>query len=130
MEYSKTPWRVECEKFEKNYHNPNAWPRLFSGDFEICGTEGFYSDNLKLDKANARRIVAAVNAVDHISTEELESGKMQSMVQRAADAEAQRDELLVVLEELVEIADNGCADAWRDEWDKARATIKQVRSKE
>lgn len=93
MEHTKEPWRVECEKFEKGYHNPNAWPRLFSGDFEICGAEGFYSDSLKQDKANARRIVACVNALAHVATEELESGRLQSIVQRAADAEKQRDEL-------------------------------------
>ena len=48
--------------------------------------------------ANARRIVACVNALEHISTEDLESGRMQNLGVRLANAEKQRDELIRAIE--------------------------------
>ena len=59
--------------------------------------------------ANARRIVACVNALEHISTEDLESGRMQNLAVRLADAEKQRDELLAFAKEFVEAWGNGMA---------------------
>lgn len=49
-------------------------------------------------RANARRIVACVNALEHISTEDLESGRMQNLGVRLANAEKQRDELIRAIE--------------------------------
>ena len=46
---------------------------------------------------DARRIVACANALEHISTEDLESGQMQNLAVRLADAERERDELLNAL---------------------------------
>lgn len=48
--------------------------------------------------ANARRIVACVNALQHVSTEQLETGELLNLSQRLADAERQRDQLLAALE--------------------------------
>lgn len=42
-------------------------------------------------QANARRIVACVNALQHVSTEQLETGELLHVSQRMVDAERQRD---------------------------------------
>lgn len=103
VKHTAEPWRVECDKFDKNYHNPNSWPRLFSGEFEICGAEGFYSESLKQDKENARRIVACVNYCDGADTNALEldtktgrtaSVALPQLTEKVIALESQRDQLL------------------------------------
>lgn len=105
IEHTPEPWHVKCEKFEKHYHNPNAWPRLFSGDFEICGPEGFYSESLKQDKTNAQRIVACVNACKGIDNNTLARA---GVVQRGelGDVIRQRDILLEALKKYVELEES------------------------
>lgn len=56
--------------------------------------------------ANARRIVACVNALQHVSTEQLETGELLSVSQRMVDAERQRDALLAALEIARDTLDN------------------------
>lgn len=137
MEHSKTPWKIGTPP-------PNGEQTIGTTDgmMVAVATTGAGVDA----KANARRIVACVNACRDIETGVLEmqigstalfgriAGSLTGENMRLRDdvqkLQAQRDALLVALDELVEIADNGCADAWRDEWDKARAAIQQVRSKE
>ena len=48
-------------------------------------------------EANARRIVACVNALAHVSTEQLESGELLNMGLAIKDLTKQRDELLAAL---------------------------------
>ena len=74
-------------------------------------------------KANARRIVACVNACDGISTDELEeisrTGGMLGPREDVARTAKQRDELLEALEEMVRTFDKNHAPAL----DVARAAI-------
>lgn len=82
-------------------HTPTPWVMDMDedSDYWLVGNNQPYgivsNPVVKLhNEDNARRIVACVNALEHISTEQLESGKMQNLVQRCVDAEQQRDELL------------------------------------
>jgi len=69
---------------------------------------------------NDRRAAACLNALKHVSTEDLESGQVQSISLRLFEAEKQRDELRDVLKSCIEyVAAAG------DDWvtDKAREII-------
>ena len=48
---------------------------------------------------NDRRVAACLDALKHVSTEDLESGRMQSIGLRLSDAEKQCDELLNLLQQ-------------------------------
>lgn len=87
-------------------------------------------------EANARRIVACVNACSGISTENLEQNNpiaegLRNLNQLLRTAEAQRDALLVALESLVDM-DVAYQRGEKVELavEAARAAIQQVRSKE
>lgn len=88
-----------------NIHSPEPWFLLewanalmggtgtiasiteYRGDPQIIAT--IYPSNKELHKANARRIVACVNACAGLSTEELEQGKVQgvdALVEGCAEA--------------------------------------------
>ena len=53
---------------------------------------------------NDRRVAACLDALKHVSTEDLESGRVQSIGLRLFDAEKQRDELREALQALVDAA--------------------------
>lgn len=53
--------------------------------------------------SNASRIVACVNALAHISTEQLESGELLNLGLEIKDLRKQNDELLAELERVKEI---------------------------
>lgn len=106
IEHTPEPWHVKCEKFKSGHYNPNAWPRLFAGDSEICGSDGFFSESLKQDKANAQRIVACVNACKGIDNKTLTRA---GVVQRGelGDVVRQRDILLEALKKYAEQEESG-----------------------
>lgn len=80
-----TPFRV-CEE--------NTGIVLDEKDLRFAATYG----NSKAERAEcARRIVACMNALEHVSTEQLESGEFRHTIE---DLTKQRDELLVVLERI------------------------------
>ena len=51
---------------------------------------------------NDRRVAACLDALKHVSTEDLESGRVQSIGIRLSDAEKQRDELREALREALQ----------------------------
>lgn len=88
---------------EKPAHTPLPW-RIAEADkkksAEIVGAnEATVARLTALDMPNARRIVAALNATQHISTEQLESGAMLNVLQEAADLRRRIAELEKELEE-------------------------------
>ena len=50
-----------------------------------------------------RRVAACLDALKHVSTEDLESGRVQSLAVRLADAEKQRNELLSALQAIIPV---------------------------
>jgi hypothetical protein len=105
MRHTKEPWRVELGSDENDW--PKYWPTIHSDSGEIIGTEGFYGDSREQSLADARRVVACVNACANMSTKYLEQcGKMarNEAGEAITDLICQRDELLAALEEMVKIA--------------------------
>lgn len=96
-------------------HTPEPWEifgsdknRIGHGQEAVASTHTYFNHR---DEANARRIVACVNACAGISTEKLEEnaadpiaglfGRMAAREGTRADkAESQRDELLAALKEI------------------------------
>jgi hypothetical protein len=65
-------------------------------------TDAYSSNAYGADYAiDARRIVACVNALQHISTDDLESGELLHMGLAIKDLTKQRDELLAALKEII-----------------------------
>lgn len=113
-EHTKEPWSTD-------YMGSGEADIVGSGGASIiCGSTGYVSD------ADARRIVACVNACAEIDTEMLEivveNDKTLSGV--IADTERQRDELLVALKKIVVIPySEGGWDEIDEALDIARAAI-------
>lgn len=104
--YTKEAWFIE-NVGEEPLHVTSA---SRDGFIPVCIVQTGYEGQIEVEQqANARRIVACVNALEHISTEDLESGRMQNLAVRLADAEKQRDELLAFAKEFVEAWGNGMA---------------------
>ncbi|UNY40551.1 hypothetical protein KLER11_gp82 [Pararheinheimera phage vB_PsoM_KLER1-1] len=93
-------------------HTPEPWTadgnyiRSNEGDV-IAACEGDITPFV-IDEANARRIVACVNACDGISTDNLEQNKpikdgLHGLNERIRVAEMQRDQLLVALGQALSI---------------------------
>lgn len=121
QKHTPEPWRVECDEYDDGNGGcqARAWPTVWAGGTELIGTEGFYSElGREADIANARRIVACVNACAGISTAALESlasaGNLtiknaSLAVERVNQLERQRDQLLEALKFMVERFDiDGC----------------------
>jgi len=87
-QHTPTPW---------NYHNDEVMNQNGETIAHILSNQ--YDEHF--DAWDARRIVACVNALEHISTAELETGAMQNLVQRCVNAEQQRGELLAGLKDCV-----------------------------
>lgn len=128
MSHTKEPWKYGKELTARS----GEWLiSMDAGDrgrgIPICETRPASGD----EQANARRIVACVNACAGIPTEQLESGEARSVRDELADIamlEKQRDELLDALERMVrllEIEDARLANF--GEVEAARATIASVK---
>lgn len=100
--HTKEPWHVEINEAE-DANFCDRWPTIHSVDSEIIGTEGLFTD-IETDKANARRIVACINACAGLSTEMLESAALNPPVKSAFNGyitmKEKRDDLLVIVKEL------------------------------
>ena len=72
---------------------------------------------------NDRRVAACLDALKHVSTEDLESGRVQSIGLRLFDAEKQRDELREALEGMFAAWGSGFDEGESPSLDKARAAI-------
>lgn len=93
-----TPWRAEVCK--------DRGPVVVDQSgvlIGICGTWSLKDNRAQAEARfagnveNTRRIAASVNALQHVSIEQLESGEVFSLAQRLADAERERDLLLAAL---------------------------------
>lgn len=122
MEHAPTPWRVS-----------RANPSPTTGEWMIAGSSNGYLAEVRdcgggSVAANARRIVACVNACAGLDTEQLEKFGLGTAFGTALfDVNAQCDELLAVLER---IADTDPEDGTAWFHDVARAVIQKVRGGE
>lgn len=87
--HTKGPWRYK--------HEPGCYPELMASDY---ATVALFAVEPSL--ANARRIVACVNACDGIPTAWLEGGAAD-IIEHSIALIKQRDELLEALKQIVAI---------------------------
>ena len=128
MEHTKTPWKVEndCEIKE-------------SGGLYVATAHHSRFINSEEQKANARRIVAAVNATAGITTEELEfaieenirldfTGRAKRINKMEAEVPAINARLLEALKDLVSGTDPYFAEihGFSEQHDAARAAIAEA----
>ena len=83
--HTQEPWKVQ---------HPHAGQR----GWEIADSSGLNQISQDVTEANARRIVACVNACAGLPTEQLESSPLGGVLNGVAGLIAQRDELLAALE--------------------------------
>jgi len=86
MKHTPEPWQ---------YHNDEVMDSEERVIAHILTSQYCMDEFVAID---ARRIVACVNALAHISTEILESGEMQNLIMQKRIAEEQRDELARIME--------------------------------
>lgn len=104
MEHTKTPWTYGGEGF--------AYIEDANSGFVICSMKHPKGDFWKNYKANARRIVAAVNACEGIGTEWLEKHKLEftgKAIDKIHILKAQNARMLAALREIqseIEIPEN------------------------
>lgn len=101
-EHTIEPWRVAEESFDNDGIHESVI-RGLDGRAAIAVTLEFGPNNPGMREANARRIVACVNACTGITTEVLEQmpNGPASLLPMYARLEQQRDKLLAALESLV-----------------------------
>lgn len=131
MEHTPTPWRVS-----------RANPSPTTGEWMIAGSSNGYLAEVRdcgggSVAANARRIVAAVNYCEGLdvkcmeidtATGRIPSAVIPSLTERLFAAEAQRDELLTVLESIIDLHDSASRGKQVAETiGKARAVIATVK---
>jgi hypothetical protein len=139
--HTKEPWRVGKLSHPRDYEKVRETAGLLD---IVVDTETvpyvLASCNLNFPedaKANARRIVACVNACAGISTENLEQNKpikegLHGLNDRIRTAEKQRDELLYVLEDVLdryalEIGYTNWREVEGQIFDDSRALIKRIK---
>lgn len=106
-EHTKEPWRILPGKY------PNVPQPIFSEDGQIASVGGYHEPGHAQRVANARRIVACVNACAGIPTEALESGALAELVVWAKEAAAPGVYVPHTLPKLREaIAKLGDLDSW------------------
>lgn len=129
MEHSKTPWKIGTPP-------PNGEQTIGTTDglMVAVATAGAGVSS----EANARRIVACINACAGLSTELLEKAALTAAHIEARERlsfctqkiEEERDELLAAVKELVDQNDNGICGVSKPCWSRARAVIQKVRGGE
>lgn len=108
--HTPEPWVIEPDPVYGRHFNITTAKRIEEritciAQVELHWDESFESEQI----ANARRIVACVNACKHYTTEDLEdvgenlSGVFADVKARCAELVAQRDELLAALKALLEV---------------------------
>ena len=101
-EHTKEPWRVAEESFDNDGIHESVI-RGLDDRAAIAVTLEFGPNNPGMREANARRIVACVNACEGIPTGVLEKQGMVPIEQVTHDIEQQRDKLLAALTEIAEL---------------------------
>ena len=99
-EHTKEPWNVSEEAFDNDGIHESVI-RGLDGLAAIAVTLEFGPNNPGMREANARRIVACVNALRGVSTDHLEQYGLPDFAQKISDLIQQRDKLLAALESLV-----------------------------
>lgn len=133
--YTPEPWRLHIVPGQKQmqtitgaHHYDKDYIAVLGADFApwdnegygepaegvVCDNAGYYAFPVTLE--NARRIVACVNALAGVPTEEIE--KVFIHAQSIKDVVQQRDELIAALEQVIAISDRK-----HDAWDRAKAAI-------
>lgn len=112
MNHTETPWVLCQQDGAKLAYTIFASSQLKAGWIEVAEWDSYVALAGGLNsgnaEANARRIVACVNACEGISTENLEYGlPVKELVQQCNEAIWQRDELLAALEEIAQHAGLG-----------------------
>ena len=103
-EHTKEPWIVAEESFDNDGIQESVI-RALGGRAVIAVTIEFGENNPNMREANARRIVACVNACAGVTDEQFDGGwTAQGISKYAVSLEQQRDELLAIAEELAESA--------------------------
>ena len=96
--------RPQRERNDSMSHTPEPWIFAVADDFycgSIMGRHGGEVFDGDFTEANARRIVACVNACAGVHTEILEEGGQGTVAASMARLTEQRDKLLAELESLV-----------------------------
>jgi hypothetical protein len=68
QDWTPAPWRTERD----SYSVDRIWAAKDGSEFDVACTQGDGSLNREEEQANAHRIVAAVNATRHFTTEALD----------------------------------------------------------
>lgn len=135
-EHTKEPWNVAEEAFDNDGIHESVI-RGLDGRAAIAVTLEFGPNNPGMREANARRIVACVNACAGISTENLEDNKplaegLRGLNERIRQAEQQRDTAWQELREIRQQINANPEEATTDEAarvvaqrDKLLATLKE-----
>lgn len=111
-----------------NAHTTEPWSidgaKIYGGNCVLVTTVAYCHQ----EEANARRIVACVNACAHISTESLESGLQQNLISRARFAEEWVEELLDVLKPIIALDDGNKPDLcpYVAEFNAARSVVERI----
>ncbi len=101
-EHTKEPWNVSEEAFDNDGIHESVI-RGMDGRAAIAVTLEFGPNNPGMREANARRIVACVNALRGVSTDHLEQYGLPDFAQKISDLIQQRDKLLMALTEIAEL---------------------------
>ncbi len=93
-EHTKEPWNVSEEAFDNDGIHESVI-RGMDGRAAIAVTLEFGPNNPGMREANARRIVACVNALRGVSTDHLEQYGLPDFAQKISDLIQQLDTLLM-----------------------------------
>ena len=107
MSYTHEPWSVAEESFDNDGIHESVI-RGLDGRAAIAVTLEFGANNPGMREANARRIVACVNACATMPTDDLEEmvsvgGNIRNLAEFADELRKQRDALLAALTEIAEL---------------------------
>jgi hypothetical protein len=130
MKHTKEPWTLwqsERDGCAVLSVGPSSVPANKTD--VICDIAFLLTIN-ETQKANARRIIACVNACSGMTTEGLETfnvnKEMRELAEERAKYKRQRDELLAALKDCIYTAENfGIPYAGRDARDRAKVIIKK-----
>lgn len=107
MSHTPEPWSVAEESFDNDGIHESVI-RGLDGRAAIAVTLEFGANNPGMREANARRIVACVNACATMPTDDLEEmvsvgGNIRNLAEFADELRKQRDALLAALTEIAEL---------------------------
>lgn len=113
MSHTPEPW-IYDENRPANFYSDDATGSIIGE----CERYAFVKRSDEERRANARRIVACVNACRGVDNNQLMVTSVSGAILMLREAEQQREGLLAALEEVVRISDRK-----HDAWDRAKAAI-------